>query len=334
MRQRLLIVGNPASYHIGAHFQHAAQALDLEVELCDTTAAFAAPWPVVQFNWRRRGHRPPRLQAFSRHVLETCRIFRPDWILATGSAPLTKACLAEIGQLGIRRCNYLTDDPWNPAHRAEWFLQALPHYDAVFSPRQANMADLHRAGCQQVQYLPFAYAPEIHFPEMPEVAEAERYASDVLFFGGADPDRLPYIQALIQGGFKLRLYGGYWDRHAVTRPYACGHADPATLRKAVSAARVTLCLVRRANRDGHVMRTFEGPAMGACLLVEDTPEQRVILGEDGEAVRYFSDMPDLVRQVQWLLLRPEEGARLRQAAYGRITGTANTYRDRLQVMLA
>jgi spore maturation protein CgeB len=46
--------------------------------------------------------------------------------------------------------NYLTDDPFNPAHQASWFLDELPEYDRVFSTRHANMSDLQNAGCKYI----------------------------------------------------------------------------------------------------------------------------------------------------------------------------------------
>jgi hypothetical protein len=330
----LLIVGNPSLFHIGSHFREAASALSIPAEIHDTRPVFDAPWPVVQFNWRVLGHRPPHLAAFSRAVDSRCQAMHPRWLLATGAAPVTAKTLQRLGDLGVQRLSFLTDDPWNPAQRAAWFLDALPFYDLVFSPRRVNLDDLRRLGCRQVQYLPFAYAPHIHFPEHASPDELSQFECDVLFYGGADNDRLPYVKALIKAGLQVHLYGGYWERHASTRPYAKGHADPATLRKAVAGAKLTLCLVRRANRDGHVMRTFEAPAMGACMLTEDTPEHRVLLGEDGVATVYFSAIDDLVDKARWLLARPEERRRLAQAAHAHITQGSHRYADRLQSILS
>jgi len=329
----LLIVGNPAIFHIGAHFRRAAEELSIPVELCDTRRAFDAPWPAIQWNWRVLGHRPPRLNSFSRLVLDKCQTLRPRWLLATGLAPLTANALRRLREMDVICLNYLTDDPWNPAHHARWFLDALPQYDQVFSPRRANLDDLRQLGCRQVDYLPFAYASHMHYPESAAPEESSRYECDVLFYGGADSDRMPYIVALLEAGLDVHLYGGYWDRHARTRPYFKGHADPATLRKAVHGARITLCLVRQANRDGHVMRTFEAPAMGACMLTEDTPEHRELLGPDGATTIYFSGVTSLVENAHRLLARPEERRRLVDAAKTWATQGSNTYADRLSTML-
>jgi hypothetical protein len=157
---------------------------------------------------------------------------------------------------------------------------------------------------------------------------------DVLFAGGADADRLPYARALLGAGLKVALYGGYWDRHADLGPHWRGHADLATLCRVTPAAKLVLCLVRRANRDGHAMRSFEAPAMGGCLLMEDTEEHRELFGAEGECVVYFRDADEMVAKAKALLPRAEERARLAAAAHQRICSGGHTYADRLRTMLA
>lgn len=330
----LLLVGNPSVIHVGGHLLQAAQELGLPVRLADARKAYQAGWLQRQICWRWLGHRPACLNTFSREVVVLCRQLRPTWLLTTGLAPVHAAALGDIRRLGVVCLNYLTDDPWNPRHRARWFQKALPLYDRIFSPRYANLDDLRRLGCPAVEYLPFAYNPKVHWPEQPTTAEAEDLASDILFVGGADRDRVPLLAALLRAGMKVALYGGYWDRYRETRAWARGHADPTTLRKATAAAKVALCLVRRANRDGHVMRTFEIAAQRGCMLAEDTPEHRRLLGLDGDTVRYFSGADQLVERARWLLDHAEERHRLARALHQRIAGSSNTYRDRLAMMLS
>jgi len=333
MAERLLMVGNPERIHIGAHLHEAARELGLAVRFCDARRAAEGPRWLARLNWHLRGHRPARLRSFSNHVVEACRDFEASWLLAAGIAPIDEEALMSIGELGVRRLNYLTDDPWNPALRGAWFLRALPHYDSVFSPRRSNLGELRTHGCSRGSYLPFAYAPSQHYDERPRVEEEAKLASDVIFVGGADRDRLPLVTALISAGLRVALYGGYWNQYTETRRHDRGHADPQTLRKATHAAKIALCLVRRANRDGHVMRSFEIPAIGACMLVEYTEEHSEIFGPDGESVVYFRSIPEMVDKAHWLLDRPDERQRLAAATHLRIVNGSHTYRDRLAAML-
>ena len=235
--------------------------------------------------------------------------------------------------MGITTANYLTDDPWNPAFRSRWFFAALGGYNRIFSVRRRNLDDLARAGCRDVQYLPFAVDRDLFYPEEPAPGERASFESDLCFVGGADVDRIPFIAALVDAGMKVAVYGHYWDRYAETRDAWRGHAPPEVLRKATRAARVSLCLVRRANRDGHTMRTFEVPAMGGCMLAEDTDEHRALFGADGDAVRYFDSVRRMVDVARDLLNDGSARSRLAAAGQQIVTKGPHTYHDRLLSML-
>jgi spore maturation protein CgeB len=326
-------VGNAGLEHVGAHLRRAAEDLGLPVEFIDVREAYRGPWLAQKINWHCFGRRPTRLVPFSRRVVEQCRRVRPEMMLTTGFAPLDAESLEEIGDLRVYRVNYLTDDPWNPAQRTPWFLRAVRQYDEVFSTRRANLDDLRSLGCKRVGYLQFGFAPHVHFPEALSATRRGELESDVIFAGGGDADRVPYIAALAHAGFRVALYGGYWDRFRETRPLAQGLKEPAFLREAVAAAKVALCLVRRANRDGHCMRTFEVPAIGACMLVEKTPEHQELFGPDGRAVLYFDSIPEMVEKARWLLENELERNRLRETAHRLICDGDHTYRDRLLFMV-
>lgn len=333
MDGRLVLVGNQDTIHIGSHLAAGAKALGLDARFCDVRRAFAGPAWLSRINWHFAGHRPNRLRSFSEEVLRVCRRERPKWMLSTGLAPVDLPALTAIGKLGIKRLNYLTDDPWNASHKAEYFLKALRAYDHVFSARQSNIAELKGAGCRDVSYLPFGYNPELHFPQRPGGDEASKFECDAAFIGGADRDRVRCVYPLIRAGLKVALYGSYWGSFRRTRPFDRGHIGPEAMRKAISASKIVLCLVRRANRDGNSMRTFEIPASGGCMLVEDTAEHRQIFGSDGENALYFKNADEMVRKAKHLLADERERSRLARAAHELIINGAHTYKDRLITML-
>jgi spore maturation protein CgeB len=211
-----------------------------------------------------------------------------------------------------------------------WAQRAIRVYDCVVSPRRANMGDLSALGCRSVKYVPFGYDPRHCFPES---QVDPRLSSDVLFVGGADKDRARWIAPLLSLDIRVALYGSYWDRYPETRGKSRGQAAPDVIRRATAAAKIALCLVRRANRDGHVMRSIEIPAIGACMLAEDTEEHRALFGPDGESVMYFDSPEQMLERVTWLLDRPDERARLASAAHRLVTHGKHAYVDRLAAML-
>lgn len=330
---RILLVGNAGGTNVGASLGEAAKSLGLPVRLVDATRAMDGPGWLRRFKWHFRDHTPTRLAAFSREVVDLCNEWKPNLLLTTGAAPLTYDALAGIRALGIRCCNFSTDDPWNPSHRSHWFVKALSAYDVIFTPRRGNLDDMRRVTRAAVLHLPFGYDPGLFFPVELTPGEREELASDVMFAGGADGDRVPYISALQRAGMRVALYGTYWDRFAETRSLTQRQADVVRLRKATAAARVSLCLVRRANRDGHSMRTFELPAMKACVVMERTTDHVDLFGAEGTAALYFETVSEMVEKVRWLLDHPDRRWQMAQEAHRLIVEGRHTYPDRLRSML-
>jgi hypothetical protein len=286
-------------------------------------------------SWRLNDKRPPRLKDFVDNVLTGCADARPEILIATGTAPLTAIALQELRRLGIVCINYSTDDPWNPVLRANWFLHALPYYDLILTTRRANVEDFWRVGCGDVRYLPFGYDDEL-FCRSVGVRQGSVHGAvhDVLFVGGADQERVAFISEFVSAGRAVALVGDYWETARQTRRFAFGHRPPEEVRILTAAAKINLCLVRRANRDGHVMRSFEIAALGGCMLAEDTVEHREIFGDDSEAVTYFRSPREAADRTRILLANPTERARLSAAVHDRIVSHgAHTYRDRLVTIL-
>lgn len=312
----------------------AAKNLGLESRVLESRLAYDSNWLARHFNWRLRSRRPTHLADFGRLVLRNVADWNPHLVLAVGAAPLPAKVLRSIRLSNVCTANYSTDDPWNGHRKGSWLFASLREYDMVLSTRTSNLDDLRRLGCRSVQHVPFGYDPVISFPDPPVMVQREgENPAELLFVGGGDPDRYPYMLAAVQAGLDLSIYGDYWRRVAKLRPFARGHADPSAIRRATSSARVAVCLVRRANRDGHVMRTFEIPASGGCMVVEATREHKALFGPEGNAVLYFSTPTEMVEKTRILLSNPNTASRLREKAHEIVVNGAHKYQDRLTTIL-
>jgi spore maturation protein CgeB len=329
----LLIVGGKGLTQVGEAFLQSAQTLRLKAWQLDTADAFRGNRMLRALSWRLLGHRPLRLSQFSDAVVANCTAHRPSLLLSTGTAPIAADALKRVKDLGVRCANFSSDDPFSSTNGARFFDQSLRQYDWVFSPRRANLEEL-RAVCKNVRYLPFAFGATHCIGDAIDDQTRRKLHAEVLIVGGADSERIPIAKSIAKAGLKLALYGSYWDRDESLRPFFRGHAVPEILRQATLAADVVLCLVRRANRDGHVMRSFEAAATGACLLVEDTSEHREIFGGDGDCVQFFSNESHMLARIRALLAAPLERKRMSDAVQNRIRNGQHTYTDRLQSLLA
>jgi spore maturation protein CgeB len=142
-----------------------------------------------------------------------------------------------------------------------------------------------------------------------------------------------FMTEFMRNGPPVALVGGYWERYPAFRAQALGIKPPEIIRALTASAKVNLCLVRRANRDGHVMRSFEIAATGGCMVAEDTVEHREIFGPEGEATVYFRTAKEASECTRALLCSSAERRRLAAGLHRRIVGGAHTYAHRLGTML-
>jgi spore maturation protein CgeB len=339
--KKIVFIGVDHESHVGRQLKTAASKLGIESWLYDSRQAYKGPKILEKLGWWI-DKRPQKLHSFSQRVFNEVKRNAPSLIVTTGMAPMEHVFVKEIRSMSIPTINFSTDDPWNSAHRAGWFMKALKQYDRVFSTRRANLEQFRELGVQ-AEHLPFGYDPDLYFapwenrthPESnldkgegirDRVGEEEK----VFLAGGGDADRYPLVRALTKAGVDLSLWGGYWEKAGLK---SGGFLDAAGIRREAARCMVSLVVVRKANRDGSAMRSFEIPACGACCVAEDTEEHREMFGPDGEAVLYFRTPEELVRRVKEAFVNPELRKRLRRNVHKAITGRPNTYVDRLKTIL-
>jgi spore maturation protein CgeB len=330
MAKKLLILADVGESVVGGHILEAAVSTGVQVKSVDPGLAHVN-WFVDKVFWHLLDRRLPNMGRFESVAIETNRTFEANIALAVGRIPISAEGLNRLKAMGTRTHIWLTDDPWNAAHYCRWMMQVLPSYDVVYTPRKSNISQLQNLCGDRVAYLPFGYSASKHLCEPLNETATD---CDVLFVGGADTDRIPIIHAIIRAGFKVALYGGYWEKDPVTRPFHRGFASLRELQLASQRAKISLILVRRANRDGHVMRTIETAACGACMLVEQTNEHLEIFGKSAEPpVRYFTCMDSMIFEIRELMSDIRIRNKLRYGVFRQVTSFGNDYQRRLETIL-
>jgi spore maturation protein CgeB len=280
--------------------------------------------------------RPSGYQNLNRALVEEAASFAPDLILIGKGRWFAPATLNLIKQrTGALLVNWATDDPFNPADTSRDLVESIPIYDLYVCTKRAIVDDVRRAGCRNTAYIRFGYKPGLHYPELPATdAEKAKYACDVAFVGGCDSDRAPFFKLLTRElpAIRLNLFGGYWNRFPALRRYWRGFANGRDFRLAIGGAKISVNLVRRANRDDHVMRTFEIPACGGFMLTERTPDHAALFKEDREAA-FFDSPEEFVAQVRRWLASPQR-EQIAAAARRRVISENHCYADRLEEILA
>jgi len=275
------------------------------------------------------------LKGLNSELLRQVRSFAPEIVLIAKGAFLTPATLAVVkAESDAVMINYATDDPFNPRVSTQYMRDSIPFYDVYACTKLAIMDDVNRAGCVCVAYVPFAYKPEVHFPERSATeAERRKFESDVAFIGGCDEDRAPFFTRLLAAipSLNLALYGSNWDRWPSLRRYWRGFAVGRDFRLALGETKVAINLVRRANRDDHVMRTFEIPACGAFMLAERTDTHVAHFGE-ARAAAYFDSPSEMIARVEYFLNDASARNMIRQHGL-RVVAGRDTYYERLRTIM-
>src|SRR5262252_6402609 len=121
---RLLIIGFAQRGHMGTYLAAAARRLALDSNIIDAARADSRSRLMRAFYWRFADKRPARGRRFGTEVIDTCIAIKANVVLTTGHAPLARSHIEHLRELGIMVLNYSTDDPWNPALRADWLFSA------------------------------------------------------------------------------------------------------------------------------------------------------------------------------------------------------------------
>lgn len=333
--KRVLLIGNGQFYHVGAFFRTALVDLGYECCFIDEGRFFPQQPNSLLGRGLARIQNLLNEPIFNQVVIHTAVSFQPDLALVLKGSYIYPSVLKEIKfKSRTLLVNFATDNPFNPYGSTSYVVEAIPEYDLYVTPTRALIPDLKRAGAGRMAWIPFAYEPSLHFPERPKTPEEEaRWASDVVFVGLCDQDRIPFLRALSEvPGLRLRLYGGYWERVPELRRFGNGFVFRREYRFAQGMSRIALTIIRRANRNGHTMRSFEIPACGGFLLAERT-EEHLEFFEEGKEMACFSSPEELVDKVRYYLSHDGQRQRIAEAGYRRVMSGKHSYQDRLMEIL-
>lgn len=195
---------------------------------------------------------------------------------------------------------------------------AAPFYDTFYTAKSLNITqgELAAMGFADPRYLQQGYDRDWHRP-VPDAGS--RFAGMVSFVGFGEEDRFNKMNHLAKNGIPVHIWGHGWTRamrscadenlHIHDRGlFGDDYAD------ALCNSAVSLCFLRKLNRDLHTSRTFEIPACGGFMVAERTNEHLGFFDDDREAV-FFDDEAELLAVVSRYLGDPK--ARGQIAAAGR-----------------
>lgn len=288
----------------------------------------------------------PAIRRINREFVECARQSRPDAVFVYRGTHLDAASIravkAELPQCAI--VGYNNDDPFSPAQPGYYwrhFLAAIPAYDLMLAYRHANLDDFRRAGARRVELLRSWFVPDRSHPVALGPQEAEAFDTDVVFVGHYEADqRLDHLEAIVNEGFRLRLFGPtrYWAG-PLAKSAALRHLAPtrmvwgADYNRALCGARVALCFFSKLNRDTYTRRCFEIPATRTLMLSEYSVDTASLYAEGVEA-DFFRDRAEMLAKIRHYLSEAESRQRVAAAGWRKVHDAGHDIDSRMRQVVA
>ena len=295
--------------------------------------------------WQNRAIWGPTVFAVNWDLFKAVKRFQPQILLAYRATHVFPSTLRAINRAspGTLLVQYCNDDPFSPnASKVKWrhLLRSIPIYDIHFVYRPHNIADFKNAGARHVKLLRSYYIPERNYPVQLKEGDS-RFVCDVVFAGHYENDlRVGCLEAAMQNGFKLNLFGGGWagaEPHLspaspLRRLYPIAPVVDEEYRKALSGARIALCFLSKLNRDTYTRRNFEIPAMGSFMLSEYSADLATLF-EEGREAEFFRSKEELIDKVKYYLAHDTERESIARRGRERLLRDGHGVLSRMRQML-
>lgn len=221
-------------------------------------------------------------------------------------------------------------------NQSRQFIESLPYYDCYVTTKSYAVDEMRRAGCRDVLYVGNAFQKGFHKPIKLTTDEQAVFGCNVGFIGAFEDERAKSMLYLAKNGIRVDIWGSsQWKEF-------CGQNENLFFRgtelvsddycKALSGCKISLCFLRKMNRDLQTTRSVEIPACGSFMLAERTSEHLEMFQEDKEAV-YFSSNEELLEKCRRYLADDQARARIAQAGYNRCVSSDYSYHGRIRQIL-
>jgi spore maturation protein CgeB len=228
-----------------------------------------------------------------------------------------------------RIVGWTCDDIYLEHNNSSILKEAAPYYDVMFTAKSLNIRnrELESMGFRDARYIPQGFDASVQHPRPNPTS---MFRNKVVFVGYAEQDRFEKMNFLAQNGVEVHVFGNGWSRRRFLREAHSNlklHLKPLLgddYIDALSNSAVSLCFLRKLNRDLHTSRTFEIPACGGFMLGERTEEHLSFFAEGVEA-EFFDTADELLEKVRFYLVNAGARARIAEAGYLRTRSSDYSY---------
>jgi len=285
--------------------------------------------------------RPLDKTQFNKRIYRACVEHNPDVVFVAKGNEIKPGILRKIKNKfpKTKLINWSLDDMYAKHNRTLYYTKNINQYDLIVTTKSYNCNDdeLASLGARKVLFQNNSYSPHIHRPcnNCSEVVAKH----DVLFIGSAERERAESIYKLASSGISVDVYGAGWSKKEfkVFRHENIRYHEKALLNEeysnAISCSKISLCFLRKINRDLQTIRTVEIPAAKGFMLAERTDEQLNMFKEGVEA-EYFSGNTEMIEKVKFYLEHDKERSTIAENARQRCLDGGYSFTERAKQILS
>ncbi len=227
----------------------------------------------------------------------------------------------------IKLINFSLDDMYAKHNRSIYYTNSIKLYDLVVTTKSYNLEELPLLGVKNILFTYQGFSKDIHKP----IFNSNNINHDILFIGYPEKERINSLLYLASNGFRINIYGypNAWLKYNINHENIKNHKKSLygeEYAEAITNSKITLCFLRKINRDLHTSRSVEIPACKGFMLAERTNEHLDLFEEDKEAV-YFSDDKELLEKVKYYLENENERLSILNNGYKKCINEDYSYDD-------
>jgi hypothetical protein len=259
--------------------------------------------------WQKRVNNRLYLGKSVRHanaaLIEAVKEATPDYVIVDGEVWLYPSTLKSIRRYVKALIYYNTDDTFAvPSHR--WLHRlGAKYFDLYLTTNRFNVRELRdRYGVPAIR-VGMGYDRDYHKKSVLDSHASDAPGSSMIFAGHWEPHTEGFVNALMEAGHTVALYGSGWNK-AKNRALRGTRILPGKdYVGAIGSASIALCFLSRMNRNESTGRSYEITGIGTFMLAERTGEHEYLFG-DGVGAGLFSSRNELVEKASYYLNHASE----------------------------
>ncbi|MBM6944092.1 glycosyltransferase [Bacteroides gallinaceum] len=237
----------------------------------------------------------------------------------------------------IKIVNYSPDTMSLRHNQSQQYLESIPFYDILFTTKSFMLDDMRKLGAKNIQFVNNAYESTFHYPRTLSTEEKKELGDDVGFVGYWEKKRCKSILYLVDNGIHVKVFGDFkWNKYRnyspnlTIIPHLLKGEDYA---KSFQAFKISLCFLRKMNKDYQTTRTMEIPACGGFMLAERTNEH-LSLFDEGKEADFFDDDEELLRKCIYYLQHEDKRKAIAAAGLRRCINSGYSNINNINHMLS